>query len=151
VVREGYFYMLAVELWIVTVWPVRPSTQEALPQALLLSGDYTSYLDFTSVALSSLFLVSEEFIFFSLIFYQYVLFYPAFLLWVEICLQCRRHGSLGWEAPLEKEKATHSSILPWRIPWTGVEKNRTRLSDFHFHFLLWVVWRAVSHRTLSSP
>ena len=26
--------------------------------------------------------------------------------------------SLGWEAPLEKEKATHSSILAWRIPWT---------------------------------
>ena len=26
--------------------------------------------------------------------------------------------SLGWETPLEKEKATHSSILAWRIPWT---------------------------------
>ena len=26
--------------------------------------------------------------------------------------------SLGWEDPLEKEMATHSSILPWRIPWT---------------------------------
>ena len=25
---------------------------------------------------------------------------------------------LGWEEPLEKGKATHSSILPWRIPWT---------------------------------
>ena len=24
---------------------------------------------------------------------------------------------LGWEDPLEKEKATHSSILAWRIPW----------------------------------
>ena len=24
---------------------------------------------------------------------------------------------LGWEDPLEKEKATHSSILDWRIPW----------------------------------
>jgi len=27
--------------------------------------------------------------------------------------------SLGWEDPLEKGKATHSSILAWRIPWTG--------------------------------
>ena len=27
-------------------------------------------------------------------------------------------GSLGWEAPLEKGKATHSSVLAWRIPWT---------------------------------
>ena len=26
--------------------------------------------------------------------------------------------SLGWEDPLEKRKATHSSILAWRIPWT---------------------------------
>ena len=46
---------------------------------------------------------------------------------------------LGWEDPLEKGKATHSSILAWRIPWLyivhGVEKSRTRLSDFHFHSL----------------
>ena len=26
--------------------------------------------------------------------------------------------SLGWEDPLEKETATHSSILAWRFPWT---------------------------------
>ena len=26
--------------------------------------------------------------------------------------------SLGWEDPLEKGKATSSSILTWRIPWT---------------------------------
>ena len=26
--------------------------------------------------------------------------------------------SLGWEDPREKGKATHSSILAWRIPWT---------------------------------
>ena len=42
--------------------------------------------------------------------------------------------SLGWEDPLEKGKATHSSILAWRIPWTivhGVAKSRTRLSNFH--------------------
>ena len=25
---------------------------------------------------------------------------------------------LGWEDPLEKEMATHSNILAWRIPWT---------------------------------
>ena len=42
--------------------------------------------------------------------------------------------SLVWEDPLEKGKATHSSILAWRIPWTvhGVPKSWTRLSDFHF-------------------
>ena len=26
--------------------------------------------------------------------------------------------SQGWEDPLEKERATHSSILAWEIPWT---------------------------------
>ena len=26
--------------------------------------------------------------------------------------------SLGWEDPLEKEMATHCSILAWKIPWT---------------------------------
>ena len=25
---------------------------------------------------------------------------------------------LGWKDPLEKEMATHSNILAWRIPWT---------------------------------
>ena len=44
--------------------------------------------------------------------------------------------SLGWEDPLEKGKAAHSSILAWRIPWTEkpdgiheVIKSWTRLSD----------------------
>ena len=29
-----------------------------------------------------------------------------------------RVRSLGWEDPLEKEMATHSSIHAWKIPWT---------------------------------
>ena len=29
-----------------------------------------------------------------------------------------RVRSLGWEDPLKKEMATHSSILAWKIPWT---------------------------------
>ena len=33
-------------------------------------------------------------------------------------LQETQVGSLGWEDPLEKGMATHSSILAWRIPWT---------------------------------
>ena len=36
------------------------------------------------------------------------------------CLPAMRETqvpSLGWEDPLEKEMATHSSILAWRIPW----------------------------------
>ena len=46
--------------------------------------------------------------------------------------------SPGQEDPLEKEMATHSSILAWRIPWTeepgratvhGVAKSQTRLGN----------------------
>ena len=35
--------------------------------------------------------------------------------------------SLGWEHPLEKGKATQSSVLAWRIPWTvhGAAESRT--------------------------
>ena len=45
-----------------------------------------------------------------------------------------------WEDPLEKEMATHSGVLAWRIPmdrgawWApvhGVAKSQTQLSDFH--------------------
>ena len=36
------------------------------------------------------------------------------------CMRCkiRRFQSLGQEDPLEEEMATHSSVLPWKIPWT---------------------------------
>ena len=33
-------------------------------------------------------------------------------------IQETRAQPLGWEDPLEKEIATYSSILAWRIPWT---------------------------------
>ena len=50
--------------------------------------------------------------------------------------------SLGQEDPLEKDMATHSSILPWEIPWTeepgrlqsmGSQKSQTQLSDQTSH------------------
>jgi len=42
--------------------------------------------------------------------------------------------SLGWEDPLEKGTATHSSILAWRLHGLyRVTKNWTQLGDFHFH------------------
>ena len=36
-------------------------------------------------------------------------------------------SSLGQKDPLEKERATHFSILAWKIPWT--EEPRITLSD----------------------
>ena len=56
---------------------------------------------------------------------------PLCLSWWRICLQCGRPGL----DPLEKGKATHCSILAWRIPWTvetvGLLKSRTWLSNVH--------------------
>ena len=56
-----------------------------------------------------------------------------------------RVPSLGRKDPLEKEMATHSSILAWRIPWTeepgglqstGVTKSHTQLNDFTFTYMI---------------
>ena len=54
--------------------------------------------------------------------------YPHQYSWVSLVAQLVKNlpamwetwvQSLGWEDPLEKGKATHSSILAWRIPWTS--------------------------------
>ena len=53
--------------------------------------------------------------------------YPLQYSWASLVAQLVKHLpamwetwvlSLDWEDPLEKGKATHSSILAWRIPWT---------------------------------
>ena len=58
-------------------------------------------------------------------------------------VQETRVPSLSWEDPLEREMATHSSTLAWKIPWTeepgrlqshGVAKSQTQLNDFTFTF-----------------
>ena len=35
-----------------------------------------------------------------------------------LAMQEMQFPSLSWEDPLEKEMATHTSILVWEIPWT---------------------------------
>ena len=37
--------------------------------------------------------------------------------------------SLGWEDPLEMGKATHSSILAWRIPWTIWGRKKSDMTE----------------------
>ena len=53
--------------------------------------------------------------------------YPLQYSWASVVAQLVKNlpemqktwvQSLGWEDPLEKGKATHFSILVWRIPWT---------------------------------
>ena len=53
--------------------------------------------------------------------------YPLWYSWAFLVAQLVKNPpamletwvlSLGWEDPLEKGKATHSSVLAWRIPWT---------------------------------
>ena len=57
-------------------------------------------------------------------------------------MQETRVRFLGWEDPLEKEMATHSSILAWRIPWTeepgglqsmGLQESDTTYRLKHHH------------------
>ena len=55
---------------------------------------------------------------------------------------------LGWEDPLDKGKATHSSILAWRSMDCivhGVAKSQTQLSDFYFlsldYYEIWSSFR----------
>ena len=57
-------------------------------------------------------------------------------------MQETRVRSLGWEDPLEKEMATHSSTLAWKIPWTEEpgklqsmgRKELDTTEQLHFHF-----------------
>ena len=49
--------------------------------------------------------------------------------------------SLGQEDPLEKEMATHSSILSWRIPW--VEESGRLQSTEQLHFLFSFLFKEV--------
>ena len=54
---------------------------------------------------------------------------------------------MGWEDPLEKEMATHSSILAWNIlpmeePGGAMGSQRVTTKRLHFHFSpgVWLVW-----------
>ena len=54
--------------------------------------------------------------------------YSLLYSWVSLVVQLVKNetwvGSLGWEDPLEKETATHSSIMAGRIQWnSGVTKS----------------------------
>ena len=73
--------------------------------------------------------------------------YPLQYSWVSLVAQLVKNlpamretwvQPLTWEDPLGKGKATHCSILAWRVPWVevrwratvcGAAKSRTRLSD----------------------
>ena len=44
--------------------------------------------------------------------------------------------SLGWEDPLEKGKATQSSILAWRIPWSPWGHKELDMTERLSHFIL---------------
>ena len=52
-------------------------------------------------------------------------------------IQVTQVGSLGYAVPLEKEMATYSSILAWRIPWTekpgGLQSVNVITKSLGFH------------------
>ena len=57
--------------------------------------------------------------------------------------------TLGWEDPLEKGKATHSSILAWRIPWTKSMGSQRVQHDLVTFTML--PWQLHSHRGTQDP
>ena len=80
--------------------------------------------------------------------------FPLLFLWASLVAQLVKNlpamqeswvWFLGWENPLEKGKATHSSILAWRIPWTVrdqianirwiIEKAREFQKNIYFCFI----------------
>ena len=75
--------------------------------------------------------------------------YPLQYSWTTLMVQLVKNPpairetwvqSLGWEDPLEKGKATRSSILAWRIPWTmwfmGSQRVRHDRATFTFTFMV---------------
>ena len=65
--------------------------------------------------------------------------------WASLVAQLVKN--LCWEDHLDKGKATHSSILAWRIPWTKSmgSQSLTWLSDFHFlsNLMSLLIWQKV--------
>ena len=63
-------------------------------------------------------------------------------------MQEARVQSLGQDDPLEKEMATHSSILAWRIPWTeepgGLQSMGSELNTTELTLLLHVILKNIS-------
>ena len=63
----------------------------------------------------------------------------------EMCVQ-----SLGWEDPMEKGTATHSSILAWRNPWTeepgGLQSMSCKESDMNEQLSLLHLWEPLLYR-----
>ena len=58
--------------------------------------------------------------------------------------------SLGWEDPLEKGKATHSSILAWRIPWTVPSMWLQRVGHDSAVFTFWYFTSRMKKRKKAS-
>ena len=71
-----------------------------------------------------------------------------------LAMQETQVRSLGQEDPLEKEMATHSSTLAWRILWTeeprGIAKSQTQLSD-KLSLSLLIALSLSCHSALSLP
>ena len=63
-------------------------------------------------------------------------------------MQEARVQSLGQDDPLEKEMATHSSILAWRIPWTeepgGLQSMGSELNTTELTLLLHAILKNIS-------
>ena len=89
--------------------------------------------------------------------YQYFIsFYGAIMAQLVKNLPAMRKTwiqSLAWEDPLEKKKATHSSILAWRIPWTvesmGLQRVGHDWATFTFQYYIVAFSQWLSHKVFT--
>ena len=106
------------------ICPVK-ETQRYIGFNLLNKQNYIPFLDVDGGLRGVCLIIIQQTKHLSMVFHTCALFY-----YENIGLPCGSAGKesacnagdpvqfLGWKDPLEKGKATHSSILAWRIPWT---------------------------------
>ena len=136
----GVALPIPISLWGAVSSSVKPSFS-----ALLWAASPSVVFCFYSLSISSFYLAQDFFCFCLISFFSFfetlsvnVLCFPLCYVFATCNLLGHFHvfysilgftcdsadkesawvWSLGWEDPLEKGKATHSSILAWRIPWT---------------------------------
>ena len=94
----------------------------------------------------------------NLLSWKYTLGFPRWLSSKEFTYNAGDAGLICQEDPLEKEMATHSSILAWEIPWTekpGAEIHSTKQNfmqndGFVALFLMVIIWKETKCPTIGK-
>ena len=107
----------ALETWSLTHW----TTREVPVSTVLDSIPINHYRVLSRVpcTIQQVLISYLFYLFFKKLLILYWGFPGSSVVKKSLAKQETRVQSLGWEDQLEKERATHSSILAWEIPWIG--------------------------------